>query len=398
VKPSGATVSVPVSAAQRLQATINSQSPRDWVWAQLDIPQQLSLTRGVQMAKDSPNPLTPGATDPVSAPYVTDTGELTFDPTNKLFLLNASQAAAVSGNIGAGNTVASGRIDVQLPSSASGFATVLVTALDNAAIARSGRLLVSAPGYALRSLPSRGEQPPPVGSTAVQWIVNYMDNSSYWTIDPTNASPTWGTWVGKQPPSGNMDGGYAPTYMTRVECWLTLRTASTAPVVSVLDGAGNVAATLPSSEIQAVAGGYRIHLNGAGQANSPWFVITATPPPAPTMTASPNPIPVTGGASVGQTTISWNAPGYSSIEVHLTTPDGPVMASGGSTGSAQTGVWVADGTRFYLVDASTHTQLAMLPVSLKIRHKGIPPRYGPGKRPQREAPVGVPAAAGSKQL
>ncbi len=397
VQPSAALLSVPVSAAQRLQATVNAQYPTAWAATELGLPQQAPLTRAVQLAKDSPAPLPSGATAPLTAPYVSDTGELSFDPANKLFLLHASQAAAVSGSIGAGNTRTAGPIDVQLSSGAAGFATVLVTALDNAAIARSGSLLVSVPGYALRSLPAPGEQPPAAGATTPQGLVNYLGNPSWWTIDPTNANPTWGSWVGRTPPSGNMGSGYPPTYMTRVECWLTLRTAATAPVVSVLDGAGNVAATLPASEIQAVSGGYRIHLNDPGQTPSPWFVISATPPAAPSISASPNPIPVTGGSSTGQTTISWNAPGYAAVEVHWNAPNGPLMASGPS-GSVPTGPGVTDGTRFYLVDASTHTELAMVAVFLNIRHKGVPERPGRVKRPQSEPARGAPAAAGPKPL
>ena len=71
---------------------------------------------------------------------------------------------------------------------------------------------------------------------------------------------------------------------------------------------------------------------------------------APSLTASPNPI-VTG-AAFGTTTISWNAPNAANIEIHVGSPNGPLFASGGNRGSAQTGPWVADGTTFYLQDVS----------------------------------------------
>jgi len=35
----------------------------------------------------------------------------------------------------------------------------------------------------------------------------------------------------------------------------------------------------------------------------------------------------------GQTTISWNAPGYTAVEVHSGAPDGPLVIAGGSSGS-----------------------------------------------------------------
>jgi hypothetical protein len=69
--------------------------------------------------------------------------------------------------------------------------------------------------------------------------------------------------------------------------------------------------------------------------------------------ATPNPVlvPVTG-MSLGETTLQWNAPGATSIEVHVSAPNGTLFAAGGSSGSAATGLWVSDGTTFYLQDTS----------------------------------------------
>ena len=78
------------------------------------------------------------------------------------------------------------------------------------------------------------------------------------------------------------------------------------------------------------------------------------PCPAPfesTLTASPNPIPVTG-AVLGITTISWVAPGAEAVEVRIGSSNGALFVGGGSRGSAQTGAWVADGMTFYLQDIS----------------------------------------------
>jgi parallel beta-helix repeat protein len=73
---------------------------------------------------------------------------------------------------------------------------------------------------------------------------------------------------------------------------------------------------------------------------------------APTLTASPNPIPVVGSASLGMTTISWTAPDAVAVEVRIGSPDGAVLASGGNRGSAPTGPWVPEGMTFYLQDVS----------------------------------------------
>ena len=69
-------------------------------------------------------------------------------------------------------------------------------------------------------------------------------------------------------------------------------------------------------------------------------------------TANPNPIPVTGGAIVGTTTLTWNAPGVGVIEIHVGSPNGPLLTQQGSTGSVQTGNWVTDGMTFYLQDVT----------------------------------------------
>ena len=93
----------------------------------------------------------------------------------------------------------------------------------------------------------------------------------------------------------------------------------------------------------------------------------------PIITASPNPAP---GATVGETTISWNAPGYSGVEVHVGSATGTLFAGGGSSGSAQTGEWVSNGMVFVLVDANTHLALAMTAVDLTG-----PTAHGTGLQP-----------------
>ena len=73
---------------------------------------------------------------------------------------------------------------------------------------------------------------------------------------------------------------------------------------------------------------------------------------APTLTASPNPAPVTGSASLGRTTISWSAPDADVVEVRIGAPNGVLLASGGNRGSVPTGSWVPDGMTFYLQDVT----------------------------------------------
>jgi hypothetical protein len=70
-----------------------------------------------------------------------------------------------------------------------------------------------------------------------------------------------------------------------------------------------------------------------------------------TLTASPNPIPL-NGAPYGVTTISWNAPGASYIQVRVGGPNGALFTTNFPTGSMATGAWVTDGELFFLQDIS----------------------------------------------
>ena len=71
--------------------------------------------------------------------------------------------------------------------------------------------------------------------------------------------------------------------------------------------------------------------------------------------ANPNPITqstIVKGILVGQTTLSWSATNVGSVDVRVGAPNGTLFASGGSTGTAQTGLWVSDGMTFYLQDTT----------------------------------------------
>lgn len=110
----------------------------------------------------------------------------------------------------------------------------------------------------------------------------------------------------------------------------------------------------------------------------------------PTLSANPNPIPVTGNAALGATTLSWNAPGAQVIEVHVGAPNGPLFTQMGFRGSAQTGAWVPDGMTFYLQDVSggnpltADYTLATVVVHLQksgsaaFRFRGVPGMWGGG--------------------
>ena len=106
-------------------------------------------------------------------------------------------------------------------------------------------------------------------------------------------------------------------------------------------------------------GGFDIKNLGAAGANTFEGNICMTsinapcPSTGPSFTASPNPIPVTGAATLGVTTLSWSAPDADVIEIHVGSPNGPLFTQMGTRGSIQTGLWVSDGLTFYLQDVTS---------------------------------------------
>ena len=52
------------------------------------------------------------------------------------------------------------------------------------------------------------------------------------------------------------------------------------------------------------------------------------------------------------TTISWNAPTASVIQVRVGSPSGALFTDNFNSGSMQTGAWVTNGMTFYLQDVS----------------------------------------------
>ncbi len=75
--------------------------------------------------------------------------------------------------------------------------------------------------------------------------------------------------------------------------------------------------------------------------------------------ASPSPIPITAGSTAGQTTLSWNAPGHSLVQLFA---NGIFFGNAGSSGSVATGNWVNDGMNFFLVDPATGAPLSTVTV------------------------------------
>ena len=189
-----------------------------------------------------------------TSPYASDTGELVYDTAAKTFVIRAAKAAGVIGYAG-GVTAGAGVLTVQAPKSAHGFATILVTALDDKPLRESTKMLISNPGYTLGTVP--GTTPP-----RMQKLVNYPKTTDWFTIDPDSR--------GADRPSGPMDAGVAPVWMERVPATLTLQSNAKSLTVYPLDGAGK---RLTPFQAERVQDGFQIKLQADGQQFAPWYEV-----------------------------------------------------------------------------------------------------------------------------
>lgn len=92
---------------------------------------------------------------------------------------------------------------------------------------------------------------------------------------------------------------------------------------------------------------------GTNNGYAPFTVASATPAAydGSSLTASPNPVSLMGAVD-GTTTITWNAPSATIIEIHIGSPNGPLFTHNINAGSMQTGAWVTNGLVLYLQDVS----------------------------------------------
>jgi hypothetical protein len=93
------------------------------------------------------------------------------------------------------------------------------------------------------------------------------------------------------------------------------------------------------------------------------------PPVTAALAATPQRMNPGDGSGLGVTTLSWSAPpqdcpALHCVDVRVGSATGPLFAGGGSTGSATTGKWVADGMTFYLVDANSSEILQTVTVQV----------------------------------
>ncbi len=213
----------------------------------------------IQLVKDDDSGVPAAARVKPEPPYVADTDQMTYDPRAKLFTIHAERAAGVIGFPGL-KAVRAGVLGVELGPSARGFVALVATPLDGVGLAQSSRLLLTTPGYTLRTQPGSDPLRP-------QHILNYLNTKDWWTLEPDPNYP--------QKPSGNLSGGLRPAWMERIESYVTLWISARRITVYPLGGSGARLRPLPEKDVEAGDAFFRIHLQADGQSWAPWYEIIA---------------------------------------------------------------------------------------------------------------------------
>jgi len=185
-------------------------------------------------------------------PLVSDTGQLRFERAPYVFVIQSEKASGVYGAIGAGKPVRAGWMDFELGEGGRTYAAVLATSLDDLPLNESRRILISNPGYILRTM--AGTNPP-----SPQRIVPYPGTTDWFTVEPDQATR----------PSGSRSSGQKPVWMEHVPTVITWRTQAARIQVFPLDGKGERMGVLDS--VDPVNGGFRLRLTQA----TPWYEIVA---------------------------------------------------------------------------------------------------------------------------
>ncbi len=84
------------------------------------------------------------------------------------------------------------------------------------------------------------------------------------------------------------------------------------------------------------------------------------------LVAEPNPIQVCDGTGLGKTRIAWFREGFGTVELRVGDPGGKLFVRSAAYGDPETGKWVRDGMKLYLLDDSNGGILAELVLRISV--------------------------------
>jgi len=258
IRPGSELVEIPVPLTQRLRFT--RERRRGAISTFLNdaygYDPNLAFVYPVAITTESEKPLPEVARRKLSGPFQSHTGDMTYDAAARLFLIHSHKAAGVIGFLGR-RRVEAGVLEVELSESARGFAAIVLTPLDQKPLAESRHMLLSNPGFTLRTQP--GSTPP-----RAQEIVRYPGTSDWYTLEPE---------PGQNKPSGNLNAGQRPVWMEKVEATVTLRRAGSRITIYPLGPDGARRTPLSEADVTPVDGGFRLHLGSSRHEPTPWYEI-----------------------------------------------------------------------------------------------------------------------------
>lgn len=131
------------------------------------------------------------------------------------------------------------------------------------------------------------------------------------------------------------------------------------------------AAGVPGQNTSPAATGQNTSPAAAGQNTSPAESAAGGTKASGTLRATPNPIQVCGNSAAGKTTLQWDVKGAGRVQLRVGSPDGAMMVDSTQTqGKAETGDWVIDGSKFFLLDASGARPATLGSVTVKVTKEG----------------------------
>jgi hypothetical protein len=194
------------------------------------------------------------------------------------------------------------------------------------------------------------DRQPLTSANTLAKLVVHVGLQAYFSASP-NPIPTWTSLPGSS--SDGIAGLGSTTLQWNAPAVSAVEIHIGSPSGTLLT-AGGLAGSVTTGQI--VNEGTAFYLQDAsnGDATSAtntlgMLVMHLQQPSAPFLIANPNPIPNLGYAP-GITTLQWNAPAGSAVQIRVGSPAGALFAEGGSTGTAITRAWVTNGMLFYLQD------------------------------------------------
>ncbi len=191
-----------------------------------------------------------------TAPYTSPDEQVRFDPVRQLLEFRGPRSWGVFGTPGDAR-VGDDVLGARFASSATQYATLLITALDAQSLHGARRLLVTLGGATTGTQP--GSQP-----LRPKGLVRHRADRNAWAIEPDpSANPT---------PSGPR-ASQAPAWVSRTETTLDWRTPARSVTVYPLDGAGKRQAPLAAGLASIDAGRATIKLHASAAQASPWYEV-----------------------------------------------------------------------------------------------------------------------------